>query len=291
MLPNPVIAVKAELHYDINAPSSFAFAVSAAQTRHQSLRQEEIVVDPPIPFRVEDYGESETHQLIRLEAPAGPLTVRYRATAAIHSRGDDPADLDETGFGDIPAKVLPYLNPSRYCESDTLTHLANRLFGTSDRGYARVQEVNDWVRSNLVYEPGATDGSTGTAEVLVQRAGVCRDFAHVAISLCRALGIPARYVSGYGVGVEPQDFHGFFEAHLSGEWWLFDPTGMALVDHLVRIGYGRDAADAPFANFVGQAMLMSKIVEVEAVGPPADGDNDVMAGDGSADDDTATSTA
>jgi transglutaminase-like putative cysteine protease len=114
-------------------------------------------------------------------------------------------------------------------------------------------------------EPGVTDGSSGTLDVLVQRAGVCRDFAHVSISLCRALGIPARYVSGYGVGVEPQDFHGFFEAYLGDDWYLFDPTGMAEINGLARIGYGRDAADTPFATFVGQAMLLEKFVTVDLV--------------------------
>ena len=288
MSPDPAIALRAELQYDIGSPSSFAFAVTAARTPRQTLGHEEIVVEPSIPFTVDEYGEGGTHQLIRLDAPTGPLTLRYRATAEIHSRSDNPTDLDEVGFGDIPANVLPYLNPSRYCESDTLNGLANRLFGATEPGYARVQEVNDWVRTNLLYEAGTTDGSTGTSDVLVQRAGVCRDFAHVAISLCRALGIPARYVSGYGLGVEPQDFHGFFEAHLSGDWWLFDPTGMASVDRLVRIGYGRDAADASFATFVGNATLVSKIVEVEMVSPSSENGE---GGSIDVEDDTATSTA
>ena len=143
--------------------------------------------------------------------------------------------------------------------------LADREFGGVDEGYARVQAISDWVQRELVYESGSTDGSTSAVDVLLHRAGVCRDFAHVAISLCRALGIPARYVSAYGIGVEPPDFHGVFEAYLGGRWWLFDPTGMSPADRLVRIAVGRDAADAAFATFAGTAELIDKHVEVSVV--------------------------
>jgi transglutaminase-like putative cysteine protease len=138
------------------------------------------------------------------------------------------------------------------------------------------------------YVSGVTDSTTSTSDVLIHRAGVCRDFAHVAITMCRALGIPARYVAGYGLGVTPQDFHGFFEAYLDGEWWLFDPTGMAAVDQLVRIGYGRDAADASFATLVGEAELVSKVVTVEPFGT-VDSETSQQAGD--VEPQPATSTA
>ena len=269
------IDVHAQLDYDVGGDASFAFAVAAARTARQHLVDESITLDPPLDYSVEPFGEGESHQLIRLDAPFGHFTLTYAATAAVHPRSDRQEDLRQTAFADIPADLLPYVNPSRYCESDTLTGLANRQFGGVEPGYARVQAINDWVGSEIEYQPGTTDGTTSAVDALVERVGVCRDFAHVGISLCRALGIPARYVSGYGIGVEPQDFHGFFEAYLSGDWWLFDPTGMAPVDHLVRIGYGRDAADASFATFVGPATLTSKIVTVNESGvsdrnPPRD---------------------
>ncbi len=282
MIETATLEVHARLDYDVEADASFAFAVTAARTGRQRLVDETISIEPSLDHRLEAYGEGESHQLIRLDVPPGSFTLSYDATVEVSPRSDDPADLDETSFGDIPAGVLPYLNPSRYCESDALAGLAGRLFGSKAPGYARVDAINEWVRDELVYVPGTTDATTSAADVLVQRAGVCRDFAHVAITLCRAIGIPARYVAGYGIGVEPQDFHGFFEAYLSGDWWLFDPTGMAAVDRLVRIGYGRDAADASFATFVGQASLTSKVVEVAERGGE----------DGSSPDpDGATSTA
>jgi len=192
------------------------------------------------------------------------LNVSYTASVIVDGVAGRPDDLAEVPFDEVPADVLPYLNPSRYCESDRLGNFAFRLFGEVPAGYERVRAVSDWVKDNLVYESGSTDGSSSATDVLLQRAGVCRDFAHVGIALCRAIGVPARYVSGYGVGVDPQDFHGFFEAYIGTDWYLFDPTGMARSNALVRIGYGRDAADAPFATLFGRADLVDKTVSVTA---------------------------
>jgi transglutaminase-like putative cysteine protease len=108
--------------------------------------------------------------------------------------------------------------------------------------------------------PGSTDSSSTAVDVLVQGAGVCRDYAHLGMALCRAMGIPARYVSGYAVDLEPPDFHGFFEVYLDQRWFLFDATRMAPLDGLVRIASGRDAADAAFATLVGAASLEHKVV-------------------------------
>ena len=118
--------------------------------------------------------------------------------------------------------------------------------------------------------PGSTDGSTTAIDVLVTRAGVCRDFAHLSIAVCRALGIPARYVSGYAVDLEPPDFHGFMEAFLGGRWFLFDATRMAPIDRLVRIAAGHDAADVAFGTLFGEATLesmMISVIDLDRLGP------------------------
>lgn len=259
------LVVTSHLSYEVTAATSFAFAIAAARTPHQNVMSERIDIAPNVPWLLSPYGEG-THQLVRLTADPGRLDVSYTATIEVHGQTARPADLDEVPFDQVPADVLPYLNASRYCESDKLGDFAWRHFGDHEPGYGRVQAVSDWVNESLVYTAGSTDASSSTTDVLLQRAGVCRDYAHVAISLCRALGVPARYVSGYGVGVEPQDFHGFFEAYIGTDWYLFDPTGMTSPTGLVRIGYGRDAADAPFAALVGRAMLVDKSVAVEAHG-------------------------
>lgn len=260
--------IRTELQYEVRQPTSFAMSIIAARTPHQNVTAEAIEVAPDLDTALSTYGGG-SHQLLRFDAEPGLLAISYRASVTLTGRDADPATLQEIEFGRIPADVMPYLNPSRYCESDKLNRFAWDLFGDTPRGHRRVQEVADWVGDNLLYAPGVTDGSSGTADVLLLRAGVCRDFAHVSISMCRALGIPARYVSGYGVGVKPQDFHGFFEAYLSGDWYLFDPTAMAAINGLARIGFGRDAADAPFATFVGDAVLLDKRVDVSFDEVPA----------------------
>lgn len=259
------IDVAADLSYDVQRPTSFAFSIVAARTTHQSVASESIEIDPPVDHELVTYGGG-SHQLVRLAADAGRIAIRYRATVLIDAEIHDTTSLPEVPFGELPADLLPFLNPSRYCESDKLADFAWRHFGHVAAGYERVQSISNWVNQSLLYQPGSTDASSSTTDVLLQRAGVCRDYAHVGIALCRALGIPARYVSGYGVGVEPQDFHGFFEAYVGDDWYLFDPTGMTVATGLVRIGYGRDAADAAFATLVGDAQLTVKIVSVTVDG-------------------------
>jgi transglutaminase-like putative cysteine protease len=136
-----------------------------------------------------------------------------------------------------------------------------------DPGFSRVAAICDWINSNIDYQPGTSNVSTSACDVLIQRVGVCRDYAHLAIAFCRALCIPARYISGYAVGLQPPDFHGFFEAYLGSRWYLFDATRKAPVEGFVRIGTGRDAADASFATIVGEASLTGITVWAEQIAP------------------------
>lgn len=149
------LSIHAELEYDVGEASSFAFAVMAAQ----SVRSERIGLTSGVDFDVEAYGEAGSHQLIRLDAPPGPLLLNYDAVVTVHPRTVDQDELGETPFGALPACVLPYMNPSRYCEPDMLDAMANRLFGGSGRNYARVREVNNWVSANMDYVSGVTDST------------------------------------------------------------------------------------------------------------------------------------
>lgn len=257
-----ILHVHSELRYAIDAPTTFYFAVAAARTSHQSVLKELLTTSPELPLDFFPFGQ-EGHQLLRIHAPQGELLLHYDAQVrmdAVIARAK--AQLREVPFGKLPPTVLYFTNPSRYCESDKFTTFALAEFGNVDPGLDRVQAICDWVHEHLTYTPNSTDGSTSAADVFIQRTGVCRDYAHLAITLCRALGIPARYVSGYAYLLDPQDFHGFFEAFLDGHWYLFDATRMAPVDGLVRIGVGRDAADVAFATFAGQARFLDKQVTV-----------------------------
>lgn len=258
------INIHGELTYDVITPTTILLQVAAMKTDRQRISDELLTVNPSTSV---DYLQEGAlgNRPCRINLQPGTTTIHYSATAALTPIQPDNADLDELDYTDLPAEVLPYLNPSRYCESDKLGKFAADQFGHMRRGYDRVNQIAEWVHANLDYTPGSTGPSTTACDVLLQRTGVCRDYAHVAIALCRALGIPARYVSGYAVNLEPPDFHGFFEASLGGHWLLFDATRLAPVSGFVRIGAGRDAADVAFATLIGQASLTGMTVQATDV--------------------------
>ncbi|WP_442506843.1 transglutaminase-like domain-containing protein [Novipirellula sp. SH528] len=246
------ILVGSHIKYTVNSPTTFLLNVSVAQNEHQLITKESIEV---FPFhKMEECAVGPLgNRLLRMTADPGELTIQYQATVELRANEVDSTNLCEVDYENLPADVLSYLNPSRYCESDKLFRFAGEEFGDLVPGYSRVTAICNWTYDHLTYTPGSTGPTTTACDVLLQRTGVCRDYAHVAISLCRAMGIPARYVSGYAVNLQPPDFHGFFEAYLSGEWFLFDATRLAPVGGLVRIGTGRDAADVAFATLRGDA--------------------------------------
>ncbi|MDD5275097.1 MAG: transglutaminase family protein [Methylovulum sp.] len=256
------IQVGCDLTYSVAKPTSFLFNVAAARTAHQTISEETVQLSPAIQYEAGSLG-TEAIQVYRLTVEPCDLYLQYRAHVDLRPEIYDTEGIVETGYSQLPNEVLPYLNPSRYCESDRLAHFAMRTFGNVPPGFSRVTAICDWINSHLDYQSGSSGESTSACEVLIQRVGVCRDYAHLAIALCRALCIPARYISGYAVALQPPDFHGFFEAYLGFRWYLFDATRMAPVEGFVRIGTGRDAADAPFATLIGEATLTTMAVWAE----------------------------
>ena len=254
--------VHCELRYTVTTPTSFSFAVLAARNARQQVIEEQLVITPERAATRAPL-EPSGHDLVRLVAEPGPLSLSYDATVEVSAFVPGSAPTAESPYEDLPTDVLLYLNPSRYCQSDLLSRVASKSFGDVAPGFERVTAVCDWVYDHLEYVPGSTDASSTAIDVLVAGAGVCRDYAHLSISLCRALGIPVRYVSGYAIALDPPDFHGFFEAYLGDAWYLFDATRMSRTDGLVRIATGRDAADASFAAMVGAATL--DLLEVSAI--------------------------
>jgi transglutaminase-like putative cysteine protease len=256
------IQVGCDLTYSVANPTSFLFNVAAARTDHQIISEESLQLNPNVNYETSNLG-MEDIQVYRLYVEPGEFQLHYSARVDLHPEIYDPAGIAEAIYAQLPVEVLPYLNPSRYCESDRLLNFAARMFGNLQPGYSRVNAICDWINTNLTYQSGSTGPSTSACDVLIDRVGVCRDYAHLAIALCRALCIPARYVSGYAVNLQPPDFHGFFEAYLGSRWYLFDATRMAPIEGLVRIGTGRDAADASFATIIGSAKLTQMAVRAE----------------------------
>ena len=253
--------VETVLEYQVQSPTHFCFNIEAAHWPTQKILSEKLAISSGVTPR--SYTDRRSgNRFLRFDAQPGPLLVNYKAEVETHTLQPDTT-LAERPVGQVPDNIFRYLLATRYCESDLMCNEALRLFGSLPPGYARVRAIEDWVRHNIRYEAGSTNSNTTAQQVHEQRKGVCRDFAHVGITMCRALNIPARIVVGYVWFDEPpQDFHAVFEAWLDGHWVLFDPTGMAPVDRLVRIGTGRDAKDVAFCTFFGSVQLARKEVMV-----------------------------
>ena len=244
-----------ELWYDvIGYPSDFIFNIHAAKTACQSLVAEDFQVDPGIDVALFT-DSSNGNRYARMRVEPGPLRVRYDATVDIAHHIASPNDVYEVPIAQLPAEALAYIYPSRYCQSDRLCQLANNEFGGLQHGYWRVRAIQDWVHRHTKFVSGSSNATTSAVDTLIEKVGVCRDFAHLMIALCRALNIPARFASGIDYGSDPAfgptDFHAYVEVFLSGRWYLFDPSGMALPMGLIRLGNGRDAADVSFATIFG----------------------------------------
>jgi transglutaminase-like putative cysteine protease len=267
-------SVKATLVYRVPRDTPFVFNVQAQQFAGQTIVAESLRIDPALPDETWTMPESG-NRYFRLIAPAGTFAVTYQATVRLDHPTEDPAGVREIPPGALPLPVLTHLYPSRYCQSDRLARFANRTFGGIPLGYQRVAAIANWIHDNVDYVSGASDALTSAYDTVSQRVGVCRDFAHLGIALCRALGIPARYVSGYAWRLDPPDFHAVFEAFLFGAsgpgWYMFDPTRMAAPEGIVRIGVGRDAAEVAFCTQFGEMDFDPPRVSITgpASAPPA----------------------
>lgn len=244
--------IDCKLAYTLADPTHFVFLIHALDGMDQSVLSESLKLTPAI--EAHTYEDPFVgHRFLRVHAPAGKFTLRYKARVQL-ARPPLPAKAEELLIEQLPDEVLHNLMPTRYCESDLLAPAAYKLFGNMTTGISRVSSICDWIHRNVDYRPGSTDSTTTARDVFLRRAGVCRDFAHLGITFCRALNIPARLAVGYTAFPDPPpDFHAIFEAFIGGRWHLFDPTRMADPRELIRIAVGRDAKDVAFATIFGAA--------------------------------------
>ncbi len=263
-----------DLDFDVRASADFVLLVAAAMTPSQRVTGER--VDVGRTASTSWFGDPHFgNRLLRLHAEAGPLHVAYAASVDIRHAFADPAALREAPIGALPPDVLPFLAASRYCQSDRLVEFAHAEFGKLPPGYARVDAIARWVHEHVRFQVGVSNTSTTALDTLADRRGVCRDFAHLLIALCRAINIPARFVTGVDYGADPAlgpcDFHAYVEAWLTDRWYLFDASGISPTTGLLRIGTGRDAADAAFATIYGDVGTHAPTVCIRA-------DEDIAAG-------------
>ncbi len=256
--------IDCRLDYELPAPADFLFQIHALQGLDQTVQAESLQITPTARQHV--FVDPVIGQrLLRVQAVAGTLSLHYRARVRVERLLRNPRAVEHP-IADLPDELLPNLMPTRYCESDLLAPAALKLFGQLKPGISRVLAVCDWIHRNVEYRIGTSTSTTTARDVFVQRAGVCRDFAHLALTFCRALNIPARLAVGYArFDTPPPDFHAMFEAYVGGRWELFDPTRMTSPYDLVRIAVGHDAKDVAFATIFGAASSKQILPCVEKV--------------------------
>ncbi len=264
---------KVQLDFDISleyvisgAPADFLCNVHAASTDHQRVEHERLELSQNCKYTLEIDGDG--NRWLRLRADAGVLRIHYAARVSLGHVMADALALTEVPIAALPLSVLKYLRSSRYCQSDRLLRLALNEFGHIPPGGPRVLAVQDWVRRRVVFRPQTSTVTTSAMDTLIEQVGVCRDYAHLTIALCRALNIPARFATGIDYGADPalgpMDFHAYVEVFLSGRWYILDPSGLAVPMGFVRLGTGRDAADVAFATMFGNVQANAPLIHIEA---------------------------
>ena len=245
--------VFSELSYQVNMPTTFIFNIEVAKTNHQIIVEESLQILPNLNYK--SFNSPTGTRFLRVETNQ-PTTLQVSYNATVQTSYNIINEHHQQGLATVSqleADVIPYLFPSRYCQSDKLQRLATKEFGYINDTYAKVVAITDWIFKNVQYLTGSTNASTSALDTISERAGVCRDFAHLGIALCRALSIPARYFTGYAFKLNPPDFHACFEAYIGGKWLFFDPTRLIPINGLVKIANGMDAADAAVASIFGNS--------------------------------------
>ena len=253
-----------DLSFDIPTPTPFVLMLRPRSGAQQWIAREDYRLEPSVP--VHEFTDEYGNLCQRLIAPAGIFKVYTSAEVMISDSIDEYVGAQFVEIQNLPDGVLAYLLPSRYCESDRFHKMASEVTAGQSPGYDQVAAIVTWLRNNIEFSPGSSENPISAAEVNMRKVGVCRDFAHLGIALCRSLSIPARMVVGYLYQLEPMDLHAWFEAFVGGRWYTFDPTQDHLKSGYVSVGYGRDAADVAIYNQFGPAVYpYVKTVRVERI--------------------------
>jgi transglutaminase-like putative cysteine protease len=239
----------------------------------QWIASEACVFDPPVPAT--EYLDVFGNRCQRFVVPQGRMRIRAEVVIDTEDEIAVAPDAPATPVDQVPDNAMQFLLQSRYCPSDKMEDRARAIVAGVAPGYAQVEAIRAFIHDNLTYRYGVSDAATDALDTLANGAGVCRDFAHVGMALCRALQIPARMVVGYLYQLEPMDLHAWFEAFVGGRWYTFDATQDRPRGGRIVVAYGRDAADVAFLSNFGPMTTESLTVQVELhtdAAPPPLGD-------------------
>ena len=267
-----ILRIGYEMIFEAPVPTPMLLMLNVHPTYAGKLGKPELIAtDPVVP--IESYVDGFGNVCGRIVVPAGNFKLSYDNTIEV-SALPEPVALDarQQRVEELPPETLVFLLSSRYCEVDRLSELAWSLFDETPPGWARVQAICDWVHSHIEFGYRYARATKSAYDVYLEKNGVCRDYMHLAIALCRAMHIPARYASGYlgDIGiiptVDPMDFSAFFEVYLGGEWRVFDARNNVRRIGRVPMVYGRDAADVALTTSFGQLNLEKFEVWTDEIG-------------------------
>jgi transglutaminase-like putative cysteine protease len=263
------IELQVDLSYEVDEHGAdFVFNIHAAHTPCQILAAEKLWLSQAIVPQLHT-DPTTGNRYMRLRARPGELRLSYSATVDLTHHAADPSQLAEVPVRELPPEVMGYIYPSRYCQSDRLIKFAINEFGSLWQGHGRVQAIKEWVQRRVTFTSNTSNSNTSAVDTLIEQVGVCRDFAHLMIALCRAVNIPARFTTGTDYGADPilgpPDFHAYVEVYLGDRWYIFDPSGTAIPMGFVRFGTGRDAADVAFATIFGGVRSQAPMIRALAV--------------------------
>ncbi|MCX6045962.1 MAG: transglutaminase family protein [Chloroflexi bacterium] len=249
-----------EITFDINGLTPLVLMLRPRSGYGQWIMQESYTLTPSVP--VVEYVDAYGNLCQRLVALPGHFVVTASATVETADTIDVQPGAPLTLVQDLPDSVLQFLLPSRYCEADMLGNLAQEIVAGVTPGYDQAEAIRSWIHNNVEYRYGVSNASTSAQDTAEQRIGVCRDYTHLGIALCRSLSIPARMVVGYLYQLDPMDLHAWFEAFVAGRWYMFDATQEQPRGGRISIAYGRDAADVALSTQFGPATLTNLSVWV-----------------------------
>jgi transglutaminase-like putative cysteine protease len=257
------IRVGYELIYDFPQPTPMILVLGTHLTRASDvIVPDYLTTDPAV--TISPYRDNYGNWCSRLVAPAGRMRLSGDGVVRDSGLPDVVApSAPQHAVEDLPAETIVYLLGSRYCETDRLSDIAWQLFAQTAPGWARVQAICDYVHNHITFGYQYARPTKTAREAFDERNGVCRDYAHLGITFCRCMNIPARYCTGYlgDIGVPPvdapMDFAGWFEAYLGGRWYTFDPRNNTPRIGRILIGQGRDASDVPISHTFGPNTLVS----------------------------------
>ncbi|MBW4514774.1 MAG: transglutaminase family protein [Timaviella obliquedivisa GSE-PSE-MK23-08B] len=242
-----------QLSFETNAAVPAIFMLRPCSNSEQQILTEDCSLQPNV--TVHEYKDGYGNWCKRLIVPPGSFQLTTQVQAETSDDVDININANFVPIENLPDSILQFLLPSRYCQADLLGDLAAQIVTDCPMGYPQVQAIQNWIYANIKYQYGSSDSSTSALDTSKSRVGVCRDFTHLGIALCRSLNIPARMVAGYLYQLKPMDLHAWFEAFLGDQWYSFDATQKELTGNRIAIAYGRDAADVALVTHFGSLTL------------------------------------